>query len=156
MHTNNQKAFTMVELIFVIVIIGILSAIAIPKLSSTVHQAHLTKAKTVLASVRSALSTERQKRILRGLTGTAASIDDLGDTADTNIAFGYFDGNASGTRVLQYPVKSCSVEACWQRNTATTYTYHISGTETANFTLGTNNRLDCSDSDTAQCDKISQ
>jgi len=34
-----MKAFTMIELIFVIVIIGILAAVAIPKLSSTADQA---------------------------------------------------------------------------------------------------------------------
>jgi prepilin-type N-terminal cleavage/methylation domain-containing protein len=35
MFTSSKKAFTMIELIFVIVIIGILSAVAIPKLSAT-------------------------------------------------------------------------------------------------------------------------
>ena len=80
MKIKNQKAFTMVELIFVIVIIGILSAIAIPKLASTAKQAHIVKAKTVLASVRSSMSTERQKRILRGDFTTP--IGDLG-TAGT-------------------------------------------------------------------------
>ncbi len=34
-----KKAFTMIELIFVIVIIGILAAIAIPKLASTAQEA---------------------------------------------------------------------------------------------------------------------
>jgi len=35
-----KKAFTMIELIFVIVIIGILAAVAIPKFSSTTEEAH--------------------------------------------------------------------------------------------------------------------
>ena len=39
-----KKAFTMIELIFVIVIIGILSAIVIPKLSVTRDDAENTKA----------------------------------------------------------------------------------------------------------------
>jgi len=61
-----KKAFTMVELVFVIVIIGILSAIAIPKLAATRDDAVITKAKVTVASLRSALATERQKNILKG------------------------------------------------------------------------------------------
>ena len=37
---NYHNAFTMIELIFVIVIIGILSAIALPKLATTRDDAH--------------------------------------------------------------------------------------------------------------------
>ena len=45
-----QKAFTMIELIFVIVIIGILAAIAIPKLSVTRSDAEGASIVTSLAS----------------------------------------------------------------------------------------------------------
>ena len=61
-----KNAFTMIELIFVIAIIGILSAIAIPKFSNTVTLAEISKAKSEVAAMRAAISTERQKRILRG------------------------------------------------------------------------------------------
>jgi len=40
-----RHAFTMIELIFVIVIIGILAAVAIPKLSATRDDAYLTRLK---------------------------------------------------------------------------------------------------------------
>ena len=43
MQVSSKKAFTMVELVFVIVVIGILSAIAIPKLAATRDDAHITK-----------------------------------------------------------------------------------------------------------------
>ena len=40
---RNRKAFTMVELIFVIVVIGILAAIAMPKLSATRDDAAISR-----------------------------------------------------------------------------------------------------------------
>jgi len=63
---NMKKAFTMLELTFVIVIIGILSAIAIPKLAATRDDAVITNARAAVGAMRSAVATERQKRILSG------------------------------------------------------------------------------------------
>ena len=61
-----RSAFTMLEITFVIVIIGILSAIAIPKFAATRDDAIITKGRATVAALRSAIATERQKRILRG------------------------------------------------------------------------------------------
>ena len=69
-----KKAFTMIELVFVIVVIGILSAIAIPKFAATRDDAVISKGRAEVAAMRSAIAMERQKRILRGnfdnLTGS--------------------------------------------------------------------------------------
>lgn len=62
-----KKAFTMLELVFVIVVIGILSAIAIPKFAATRDDAQISKARAEVGAMRSAVATERQKRILRGV-----------------------------------------------------------------------------------------
>ena len=68
----------MIELVFVIVVIGILSAIAIPKFAATRDDALITRGLATLASVRSAISTERQKQILRGDFTGITSLDGTG------------------------------------------------------------------------------
>lgn len=135
---SNRTAFTLVELVFVIVIIGILSAIAIPKLAATRDDAEISNARTTFASVRSSLSTERQKRILRGV------FTDIGDLGDSTYAFRYFDSNSSYP-VLEYPVKNCSSassRSCWNRVDASTYTYREPGSTDVTFTLS-GNKLTC-------------
>ena len=153
MQTANQKAFTLIELVFVIVILGVLAAIALPRFASTADTAYLSKAQSTLATVRSALATERQKRILRGDTTTNItdlSLDSLG--AATTNAFDHFSADGQTTpayaEVLRYPVKACGTNqrACWSHTAGTTvYSYIFPNSSTgvdgqADFAL-VNNRL---------------
>jgi general secretion pathway protein G len=134
---GHKKAFTMVELVFVIVIIGILSAIAIPKLAATRDDAVIAKARATIASVRSSLNTERQKRILRG------NFTPVGDLGDSTYAFSYFDSNTSHP-VVGYPIKNCVAEedGCWERVDAANYKFHGPSGVDAVFTLS-GNKLNC-------------
>jgi len=56
----------MMELIFVIVVIGILAAVALPRLFTGISDAKLAKAKTQIATVRSGISSLYSKNILAG------------------------------------------------------------------------------------------
>ncbi len=122
MQTKNQKAFTMIEVVFVIVVIGILAAVALPRFGESADSAYITKAQSTLATVRAALATERQRRILRGKA--AEGIVDLGGGAN---AFSNFSAELDGTvtPVLDYPIVNCgtSGKGCWKRTGATAYSY---------------------------------
>ena len=61
-----KNAFTMIELIYVIVILGILSAVALPKFASTKNQADISKARTDVAAIRSSIMTDRQAQLIKG------------------------------------------------------------------------------------------
>jgi general secretion pathway protein G len=148
MLIQNHKAFTMLELVFVIVVIGILSAVAIPKFAMNRDDAVIAKAKTVVASVRNVIATERQKRLLRGNFSPIFRLTDSSTLGDP--IFNAIDGNTSNT-VLQYPPFSCKAgtsTGCWKETkvgTATTnaqYTYMMPVSGSVVFTLQ-NNQFNC-------------
>ena len=108
-NIKSKSAFTMIELIFIIVIIGILASVAVPRLAATRDDAEITKASVMVASIRNALSMERQKRILRG---DFTAITAVGSGANV---FDKFSADANGNQadVLEYPVASSTANGHW-------------------------------------------
>ena len=110
-YINNKKAFTMIELVFVIVVIGILAGVAIPRLAATRDDAEITKGMTTLSSIRNALSIERQKRVLRGEFTPITAVG-----SGTTVFGNFFDANGdTGVNVLEYPEPSETKKYHWRR-----------------------------------------
>ncbi len=134
MQTKNQKAFTLTELIFVIIILGILSAIAVPKFQNTAEEAYISKAKSDIVSARSALAMLRQKNILQGKTA--------------NITPAEIGNNFS--KLLSFPVKSCTSSGCngWSTSAdGKSFTFHGPSNDVV-FALQPTNILKCTSSAT--------
>ena len=150
MQISNQKAFTMVELVFVIVVIGILSAIALPRFGGAAEDAYFAKAKTTLVTVRVAIKTERQRRILRG------DFKKIGDLGDATNAFYLMekDSDDKQTSIFTYPIVNCAngQKACWDRTSATTYSYRFPSSGQADFVLDKDTTtLNCHTDDISDC-----
>ena len=141
-----RKAFTMVELVFVIVIIGVLTTIGASKFNATRADAEVVKAKTTVANIRTAMSSEVQRRVLKADYTPIANLG--GDSHSNDMPlFDFFDGLKANGRVLEYPPRSCKSGAygCWMRTGSNKYTYTFpkhSGVDPADFTVS-NNRFEC-------------
>jgi MSHA pilin protein MshA len=90
-----QHGFTLIELVFVIVIIGILAAFAIPKFVDLTTDARAATAHGMLGTVRSAAEQVKALAIAQGKDDDATSTVTV-EGAPVTIAFGYPTANAAG------------------------------------------------------------
>jgi len=82
MKTNN-KGFTLIELIMVIVILGILAAVAVPKFFSITSEAHAKNKKAVIGNVRSGLNLLAANRLVRNGDRDMTDLENLATWADS-------------------------------------------------------------------------
>ena len=121
---NKKNAFTMIELIFVIVVLGILSAIAIPKFAATRTDAQVSKGRADVSSIRSAIITDRQSRLITGNNKFIAAGTTTGKLDDG----GLFGG------VLTYPITAKNASGHWHTRSgsgdaASTVKYKVGQTD---------------------------
>ncbi len=136
---NSKNAFTMIELIFVIVILGILAAVAIPKLSATRNDA---KVASDMMSAAQALDNLAAEFTSKG-SFTAYTVSDANDVvkcfvftlnnaSDGNITVAMIDpANAVCPSVVQSVVRSMAARNGLISITGMPKTYVFAGTSVA-------------------------
>ncbi len=116
--TNNKKGFTLIELLIVVVIIGILAAIAIPKFANTKEKAYVASMKSDLRN----LITAQEAYFSDNNSSYAAALTNLGTNYKAS----------SGVTVTIGTVTNTGWDATAKHNaTAKTCKISVGGTSTA-------------------------
>lgn len=129
---KQMRGFTMIEMVFVIVILGILAAVAIPRLVATRDDAVLTKGQSQVSAIRSGIVLQKSKRMLEGTTPFIPTALDGVTTynADNQRLFNFSDGNSSN--ILEYPIYSkTNHDGSWVKTAANQYAFKLSNVANA-------------------------
>jgi len=87
-----RKGFTLVELVVVVVVLGVLSALALPRLLNFGSDARASKVTALTGSIREAAQIIHSKAIVQ-VTDSAATGTVTADGASINTVYGYPDAN---------------------------------------------------------------
>lgn len=124
----------MIELVFVIVILGVLAAVAIPRFAATRDDAQIAKGRSDILTIRSGIINERQARMFRGDSSYA---DDL----NSNVGA---DQPLFGD-ILARPItsKAATVDGGWRKTANFTYAFRVMGVDVAFTYDPTNGTFEC-------------
>ena len=130
-----KKSFTLIELIFVIVIIGLLAVIAIPKFTRLTTHAKNASIKTIINSVDESIENFHAKWLVNEDFVWNPAADGKNHNNDWNNSTGYPNELDSGKGerklfkyVLKVPVNACSNSNsinCWNEYEDKKYEYRL-------------------------------
>jgi general secretion pathway protein G len=143
-----RNAFTMLELVFVIVVIGILASIAIPKLGATRDDAQIAKGRSDVAAIRSAIVSERQTRLIRGESSYISTLDKgVTNNAEDVSIFDDNDSNTTNGSLLMYGITTKNANGHWLKSADNTYIYKVINIPITFTYNSINGKFDCNTTD---------
>lgn len=127
----------MIELIFVIVVLGILAAVAIPKLAASRDDAVLVKGKSQVSAIRSGIVMQKSKRLLEGNKPFVPPVLD-GNTTSTiaqvsTLFVNAVDDDGNAYSILEYGLQPSTKDGFWTKASDNNvslilYDFHLEGT----------------------------
>jgi len=133
----------MLELIFVIVVLGILAAVALPKFAATRDDAVVAKGRSDIASIRSAIINERQTRIIKGNTDWVEKLEPD-------------DATKLFSNVLMYPQQDQQKAGHWhKKDNDGHYSFYLKDNLTCDFTYDNDDgTFTLDDNQDSKCDDL--
>jgi general secretion pathway protein G len=119
-NTAVSKAFSLLEVIFVLIILGVLISLNIQNLSFTTDDALFAKAKAQVASIQNGISLQKSKYALKS---TTFDIDKLDDSVSYNQ-----EDEVLFSNVLEQKVFSKNKKGYWMKTANNTYIFKVNDT----------------------------
>jgi MSHA pilin protein MshA len=94
-RNSQQAGFTLIELVIVILILGILAAVALPRFLDLAADARKSKAQGLYGSVRAATQIAHAGALVKGTAASAATTLTM-DNQSVDLVYGYPDATATG------------------------------------------------------------
>ena len=124
-----RKAFTLVELVMVIVIIGLLAAVVVPKFSDMKTEAQDAAEKATVAGIRSGIKLSHMTELAKGNDTYPSTLDSAsnGAASESNPLFteviedGISDGNWEKLGTRRYRYIPTAVQYQYDQNTGKFY-----------------------------------
>ena len=143
-----KRGFTMLELVFVIVVLGILASIAVPRLFATRDDAVVARARADIASIRSGIINKHNTDMLSG----KFAYDSLEKSGATNIFANVLQGGIKE--------KGASDPSGWTKGNTTgsktVYTFVLNKSQSVNFTYDTADGSFSCPSDDKLCKQLTE
>jgi type II secretory pathway pseudopilin PulG len=146
-----MKAFGILEIVFAILIVAVISSVALIKLSDTNRLSIKTKIKSDVALIRYSISNARQKLVLSGNDTSINLLDEATTNSKNQKLFNF---------VLDYPILSSDMTDVkggdWVKYSSNVYKAFISKNESIDFVYDFSNGLFDCDYNITLCKELTQ
>lgn len=134
-----SKAYSLIELVFVLIILGVLAGIALPHFASSRQDAKLLKLRAELEMIRAGIALARNNNLLKGIDAYPSVLDESVAGGINSKLFSCSKAQISAcaslpcctNAVLERPISSSA--KAWMKKSSLVYSFFISQKDELDF-----------------------